>query len=94
MCSSDLWTRRSRAGWRWLDGVEAPLGEESESYDIRLSDADGVFRSHSALSPQWHYEAAMIAADAAAGHSGPVEVSVCQRGIYALGRPGKLNILI
>src|SRR3546814_20920767 len=24
------WIRRSRAGWRWLDGVDVPLAEERE----------------------------------------------------------------
>jgi hypothetical protein len=26
------WVRRSRAGWRWIDGVDAPLAEEAEAY--------------------------------------------------------------
>ncbi len=30
------WIRRSRAGWRWLDGVDAPLAEEREAYRIAL----------------------------------------------------------
>ena len=31
------WTRRSRAGWRWIDGVDAPLGEERERYRVTLA---------------------------------------------------------
>lgn len=30
------WTRRSRVGWRWSDGVDAPLGEEAERYRVTL----------------------------------------------------------
>jgi hypothetical protein len=30
------WTRRSRAGGRWLDRVEAPLAEESEGYRVSV----------------------------------------------------------
>ena len=30
------WVRRSRAGWRWIDGVDAPLGEEREAYRVTL----------------------------------------------------------
>ncbi|OMJ30493.1 hypothetical protein BSZ14_18565, partial [Sphingomonas sp. Sph1(2015)] len=32
------WTRRSRIGWRWLDRVDAPLGEEAERYRITIGD--------------------------------------------------------
>ncbi len=28
------WIRRSRGFWRWLDGVEAPLGEPSELWEV------------------------------------------------------------
>lgn len=28
------WTRRSRAGWRWLDGADVSLGEAAERYRI------------------------------------------------------------
>lgn len=31
------WTRRSRAGWRWLDGVDVPLGEEREAYRVSVN---------------------------------------------------------
>ncbi len=29
-----IWVRRSRVGWRWLDGVDTPLGEEREAYRV------------------------------------------------------------
>jgi hypothetical protein len=38
------WTRRSRQGWRWIDGVDVPLGEEREAYRITLS-SGGATRS-------------------------------------------------
>ncbi|MCM8729710.1 phage tail protein [Hephaestia sp. GCM10023244] len=31
------WVRRSRAGWRWLDGVDVPLAEEREAYRLTLA---------------------------------------------------------
>jgi hypothetical protein len=34
------WVRRSRAGWRWTDRVDAPLGEEREAYRVTLIRAD------------------------------------------------------
>ncbi|GAA0749769.1 hypothetical protein CA233_09285 [Sphingomonas sp. ABOLD] len=30
------WTRRSRVGWVWRDGVDVPLGEESERYQVEI----------------------------------------------------------
>lgn len=36
------WTRRSRAGWRWIDGVDAPLVEERERYRVTLAWRDGT----------------------------------------------------
>jgi hypothetical protein len=37
------WIRRSRSGWAWLDGADAPLGEESERYRLSLA-SDGIER--------------------------------------------------
>lgn len=31
------WVRRSRNGWDWVDGVDAPLGEEAERYAVTLA---------------------------------------------------------
>jgi hypothetical protein len=30
------WVRRSRLGWRWVDGMEVPLGEERELYAVTV----------------------------------------------------------
>lgn len=30
------WTRRSRAGWTWRDGIDTPLAEENERYRVTL----------------------------------------------------------
>lgn len=35
------WVRRSRAGWRWSDGVDAALAEEREHYRIVIEADDG-----------------------------------------------------
>jgi hypothetical protein len=42
------WTRRSRLGWRWLDRVDAPLGEEAERYRITIGD-----RVEERTTPDW-----------------------------------------
>jgi hypothetical protein len=36
------WIRRSRAGWRWLDGVDTPLAEEGEAYRLSIDTAGAV----------------------------------------------------
>jgi len=43
------WTRRSRAGWRWIDGVDAPLVEERELYRVTIGTAPGVETSEATL---------------------------------------------
>jgi hypothetical protein len=71
------WVRRSRAGWRWLDGVDAPLVEEREAYRISLTTADGASRSFDTAVP-----AATIAA--ADRGDGPMAVAVAQIGTCGL----------
>lgn len=39
------WRRRTRADWRWRDGVDAALGEERESYLVTATRSDGSRRS-------------------------------------------------
>jgi hypothetical protein len=34
------WCRRSRGSWRWLDGVEAPLNEQTERYLVGIGDSE------------------------------------------------------
>jgi hypothetical protein len=86
------WTRRSRAGWRWSDSVDAPLGEEQELYVLRLRQGDSVVRSAEASGPAWTYSATMIAADAAAGHAGPFVLDIRQTGTRAAGRAAVVEL--
>lgn len=46
------WIRRSRTGWRWIDAVDAPLGEERELYRITLTPAGGVARTIELATPE------------------------------------------
>jgi hypothetical protein len=34
------WCRRSRGSWAWLDGVEVPLSEQTETYLVGLGDSE------------------------------------------------------
>ncbi|SFP82907.1 hypothetical protein [Sphingomonas rubra] len=69
------WARRSRAGWRSINGVEVPLGEEAERYRITLIAADGGVREIESEVP-WLAVAGAAWAEA-------VCVEVRQRGTWA-----------
>lgn len=75
------WTRRSRAGWAWNDGVDAPLAEEAERYRVTLVTAGGARDLEAGPPPL-----ALTAADRA----GLVRVEVRQRGTRAESPPGIL----
>ncbi|WP_267379151.1 MULTISPECIES: phage tail protein [unclassified Sphingomonas] len=79
------WTRRSRAGWRWIDGVDAPLGEEAERYRVALTLGDGSTRTIETTEPL----VTIAAADRAAG---PITAAVRQRGTVAESLPAGITI--
>lgn len=70
------WTRRSRAGWSWTDGRDAPLGEESERYRVGFADGTSIETTDAVL-------------PLAGLPSGPV--SVRQRGTNGLSMPARLD---
>jgi len=78
------WTRRSRAGWRWSDGVEAPLVEETEAYRVTVTAGDvagGDVVSDVGTDQPW------LAIPALAGAT----VAVRQRGTWAESAPVSLR---
>ncbi len=83
------WVRRSRAGWRWDDGVDVPLVEEGEMYAIDIADGAGVFRTDQVAVPEYH-----VSADLLAGHAGPWTLGVRQIGTRAVGRAATLVIAV
>jgi hypothetical protein len=84
------WVRRSRRGWAWLDGDDAPLAEESECYEVSIS-GTGFMRQATVSEPTYVYAAADRAAD---GASGTLRVEVSQVGTHARSRPATLTIAI
>jgi hypothetical protein len=75
------WVRRSRSGWAWLDGLDAPLGESVERYRIRVgsrrigrsgNDSGRSSDSGRAACTAWR---------------GPFNLSVVQVGDFAESRP-------
>ena len=67
------WTRRSRAGWRWIDGVDAPLAEEIEAYRVTVT-AGGTLRDVDVAEP--------FVSVTAAERVGSVSIAVRQRGVF------------
>lgn len=71
------WVRRSRAGFAWPDGLDAPLDERDESYRVDLS-TGSVTQSMIVASPVLLLSASEIATWRASGPQ--LSVSVAQRG--------------
>ena len=69
------WIRRTRIGGDDWTLPEVPLGEESESYLLRISIGGAVLREVVLANAQWTYSAAAQAAD---GVTAPFDVSVAQ----------------
>lgn len=78
------WVRRSRSGWRWIDGMDAPLAEESERYQVHIAPAGGGARSEEVGSPAF----LLPAADRAT----TVTISVRQIGTHGLSRAATLTL--
>jgi hypothetical protein len=81
------WVRRSRQGWAWLSGSEAPLGEESERYRLAIAGA-GFERVVELSAAPYLYTAAVRSADGA----GPLLISVSQSGTFALSRAASIAV--
>lgn len=69
------WIRRTRIGGDRWDIPEVPLGEESESYLVRVVQGGSVLREVFTTSPSWTYLASDIAAD---GQTGFYSIEVAQ----------------
>lgn len=61
------WVRRSRDGWGWADGVDAPLAEESEAYRIVVTPDQGAGWTETTTAPVLTLPAAVLARLRAAG---------------------------
>lgn len=57
------WVRRTRIDGDWRNGVNVPLGEESESYEVDIMDGSNVVRTILASSETASYTAAQQIAD-------------------------------
>jgi hypothetical protein len=71
------WVRRSRAGFVWLDAIDAPLGEATETYTVRIFSGSTVVRSQQANVPMVVYTAQERAADRSS-FAGPWRIEIAQ----------------
>jgi hypothetical protein len=78
------WVRRSRGGWDWIDGSDAPLVEESERYRVSIIVAENPTRMVETTVPQIE----LSAADREQG----VTVDVVQLGSRASSLPATLSL--
>lgn len=69
------WRRRSRAGYAWSDGTDAPLAEDSERYHLTVRNNATVLREVDVTIPTWTYSATDFAADTAIAVPLTVEVA-------------------
>ena len=90
--SGDLafsWIRRTRIDGDAWENAEVPLGEESESYRIRVLQAGSLVTEATSTTPEWTYTAAAQATD---GLTGAAVVEVAQ--ISARYGPGLAATLV
>ncbi len=84
------WVRRTRIDGDDWDGLEVPLGEEGESYLIRILAGGAVLRETVVSAPNWQYSDAMKLED---GLSGAYELSVAQvSASYGPGAVARLQV--
>ena len=69
------WIRRTRIDGDSWQSVEVPLGEDNESYIVRVLDGTTLLREDTVTSPAWSYTAAMQTADGAVA---PFTLAVAQ----------------
>jgi hypothetical protein len=81
------WTRRSRAGWAWIDEIDAPLAERVEQYRIAITGSAG---SADLISDQ---QTLLVPAATVAGlGTGLAAIEVRQVGDLSASRSAQLSI--
>ena len=83
------WTRRSKLGWEWLDGVDAPLGCSTEAYRVTVR-SDEASVEITVDSEEAQFSAIQLADLGSTG----LELVVVQVGDRALSRPAILPVTL
>jgi hypothetical protein len=89
------WIRRTRVGGDSWEGVEVPLGEESEAYLVTIYTAAGLaVRRYQTAGPSLTYPAADQMSDFPAGTPRPLSVSVAQlSAVFGWGAAANASLL-
>ena len=90
--SGDLsigWVRRSRKGFAWIDGIDAPLGEARELYRVALISGAGTIERETDAPA-----ITITGTDVTALGAGPATIEVQQIGDYGASRPASLTIIL
>lgn len=87
------WIRRSRTGWDWLDGVDAPLSEENEVYHVSMVPDVGPAFTETVGTASLVIPASRLAAFQAAGAT-RLALSVRQLGKLAQSRETTIDIML
>lgn len=84
------WIRRTRIDGDGWDGLDVPLGEETEQYLVRVLQNGQVIREAVTTAPNWSYEAAAQSVD---GLSGAFAFTVAQvSASYGAGPAARLMV--
>lgn len=87
------WIRRSRAGWGWGDGMDAPLAEEFDRYSIVFEPDAGPARVIECNAPTLLYEQSTRLLDLAAGATA-MNVAIRQHGTHGQSRAARMTFSI
>lgn len=79
------WTRRGRGSWLWLDGVDTPLIEQAENYDITFGQTGAIHARWNATEPSLAFSAAEL--DSLHQNMAQGRFEIRQRGDWALSEP-------
>jgi hypothetical protein len=82
------WTRRSRQGFAWLDGIDAPLGEANEQYRVGIAGASAALQL-----PATQPSLSIVAAELAT-LGGVLTIEVRQIGDAGISRPAQLTVTL
>jgi len=79
------WTRRARGAWGWLDGVDTPLHEQTELYEVIVGTAAAPAAMWTTSGQTLALSPAQVASLRVSNPGAPVTVR--QRGSYAVSDP-------
>lgn len=82
------WTRRARGAWAWLDGVDVPLNEQAEAYEVSCLYGGAITARWIVNFPAMTLDAATLAGLRASMPGATLQVR--QQGTHALSLPLQL----